>query len=594
MAQTLYNKIRPTTFSGLVGQEAVKKPLVKESTNDRWFRVKMFYGVRGTGKTTIARTVVMAANCTNRLPNGDPCGNCVNCRSILEGTTQDFVELDASSNNSVDDVRGLIEQMSYAPRTLRYRSYIIDEFHMMSTAAFNALLKTLEDLPETALVILCTTEFEKVPETLKSRSQKLEFNRLSTQLISEHLEKVAAAEGIRITSEACAMIARRSDGVMRSALVDLETLADPNDTVTGETVAEAFGITEDQSKFSFLRDFVSLNEAGCISAIAEYERRGKNPATLVNELMEALKDVAIFVNKGKIVASDEYIGKLAAFNEFSLRRLSNASMLLNDMREPLRFDPSIKTFYSVVIKGIRELEKIDKLIAPVPVAVPVQAPAAAKAAPVTAPAAKAEEKTPVMEKKPQEKKPEAYLNELFDDDDDDNEIVMPEMKSATMSQPVAEPSPVIPIEQGFRAVTDDGVPFDPETGEIFQQAPAKKPGLKEKITGALGGWGVKKEAAPVIFEATSDTEEYPSFLKDDTGLTEVTMLKVYNCLKNACKANKALCYTLKQCKAKYSAKGLTLSAPDVMTLSTILMYQGAIFNGDQSMSECLETGVNIL
>ena len=215
--QALYRKYRPQTFDDVVGREAIVKTLKNQVRTGRIGHSYLLCGTRGTGKTTIAKIFARAVNCEN-TQDGNPCGECATCKAIADGANLNVVEMDAASNNGVDDIRNIIDEVSYSPTTGRFRVYIIDEVHMLSTAAFNALLKTLEEPPSYAIFILATTEPNKLPLTILSRCQRYDFGRLSTQTIADRLQYVCAQENIRIEEKAIHYLARRADGSLRDGL----------------------------------------------------------------------------------------------------------------------------------------------------------------------------------------------------------------------------------------------------------------------------------------------------------------------------------------------------------------------------------------
>ena len=224
MYQALYRKWRPQTFDEVIGQQHVTETLKNQIRNDRLSHAYLFIGSRGTGKTTCARILARAVNCEHPV-DGNPCGKCAACRGILDGTVLDVVELDAASNNSVDNVRALREEAVFSPASVKKRVYIIDEVHMLSTAAFNALLKILEEPPEHLMFILATTELHKVLPTILSRCQRFAFRRILPRDIEARLEYVAKQEKIDLKPEGAELLARLSDGALRDALSLLDQCA---------------------------------------------------------------------------------------------------------------------------------------------------------------------------------------------------------------------------------------------------------------------------------------------------------------------------------------------------------------------------------
>ena len=241
--QALYRKYRPLTFSDVVGQEQVTKTLQKELMDGKTVHAYLFTGTRGTGKTSCAKILARAVNCQNPV-NGDPCLHCEQCKSTLTDENTDIVEIDAASNNGVDSIRELRELINFAPANSKYRVYIIDEVHMLSSGAFNALLKTLEEPPAHVIFILATTEVHKLPATILSRCQRFDFRRIDSEKIAERIHYVADKEGLTVTDDAATLIASAADGGMRDALSILDLCASNNkniDETTVETVCSMAG-----------------------------------------------------------------------------------------------------------------------------------------------------------------------------------------------------------------------------------------------------------------------------------------------------------------------------------------------------------------
>ncbi len=240
MYKALYRKWRPTDFDGVCGQPQVTDILKYQVSSGKLSHAYLFCGSRGTGKTTCAKILAKAANCLSPV-NGNPCNRCSACRSINEGSATDVLEMDAASNNGVENVRDLKDEIIYAPAELKYRVYIVDEVHMMSASAFNALLKTLEEPPAYVLFILATTELSKLPATIVSRCQRFDFRRLSSQVLTGRLQEIAQAEGIALDTSGAQAIARLSEGGMRDAISLLELCASSRQQITDSLVYETVG-----------------------------------------------------------------------------------------------------------------------------------------------------------------------------------------------------------------------------------------------------------------------------------------------------------------------------------------------------------------
>ena len=265
MYRALYRKWRPQRFEDVVGQRAIVAALKNQVAAGRVGHAYLFTGVRGTGKTTCAKIFAKAVNCLDPQ-NGDPCGQCAVCRGIDDGSILDVVEMDAASNNGVDDIRDLRDETAYTPSTCRYKVYIIDEVHMLSTAAFNALLKTLEEPPAHVIFILATTEIQKVPATIRSRCQRYDFTRISPEDIAGRVAQVAGAEGLSLTEGAAGLIARLADGALRDALSILDTCAGVTSQIDETVVRQMAGVT-DRSYLFRMSDALSARDAA--SALAE-------------------------------------------------------------------------------------------------------------------------------------------------------------------------------------------------------------------------------------------------------------------------------------------------------------------------------------
>ena len=289
MYQALYRKWRPQTFDAVIGQEHVTETLKNQVRNDRLSHAYLFIGSRGTGKTTCARILARAVNCEHPV-DGNPCGECAACRGILDGTIMDVVELDAASNNGVDNVRALREEALFSPTAVKKRVYIIDEVHMLSTAAFNALLKILEEPPKHLMFILATTELQKVPATILSRCQRHSFRRIDAATLSTYLESIAAKEQMKLSHDAAELIARLAEGGVRDALslLDQCSAADPIDL---EAVYNTMGLAGNRRVAELLSGILAHDTEGTLRRFGAMWMDGKNPASLLSELSGLMRDV---------------------------------------------------------------------------------------------------------------------------------------------------------------------------------------------------------------------------------------------------------------------------------------------------------------
>ncbi len=284
MYRALYRKWRPQRFEDVVGQRAIVAALKNQVAAGRVGHAYLFTGVRGTGKTTCAKIFAKAVNCLDPQ-NGDPCGRCAVCRGIDDGSILDVVEMDAASNNGVDDIRDLRDETAYTPSICRYKVYIIDEVHMLSTAAFNALLKTLEEPPAHVIFILATTEIQKVPATIRSRCQRYDFTRISPEDIAGRVSQVAGAEGLALTEGAAGLIARLADGALRDALSILDTCAGVTGQIDEDVVRRMAGVTDRSYLFRMSDALAARDAASALAELAALRQQSVDVKRLTEELI---------------------------------------------------------------------------------------------------------------------------------------------------------------------------------------------------------------------------------------------------------------------------------------------------------------------
>lgn len=292
MYQALYRKWRPQTFDEVVGQKHITETLKNQVKTGRLSHAYIFIGTRGTGKTTCARILAKAVNCEDPV-DGNPCGKCAACRGITEGSVMDVVELDAASNNGVDNVRALREEAVFSPTTVKKRVYIIDEVHMLSLSAFNALLKILEEPPEHLMFILATTELQKVPATILSRCQRHSFRRIDTPEIAEYLEYIAKQEQLKLSHEAAELIARLAEGGVRDALSLLDQCS-ARQEIDVDAVYSAMGMAGNRRIAQLLSLVLEHKTPEALKSFASLWMDGKDPATLLGELAGLLRDSLMF------------------------------------------------------------------------------------------------------------------------------------------------------------------------------------------------------------------------------------------------------------------------------------------------------------
>lgn len=290
--QALYRKWRPRTFDDVVGQTHITETLKRQVATGRLSHAYLFTGTRGTGKTTCAKILARAVNCEHPV-DGNPCNQCDACRGIENGSILDVLELDAASNNGVDQVRALRDEAVYTPAAVRKRVYIVDEVHMLSTAAFNALLKILEEPPEHLMFILATTELHKVPATIKSRCQQFSFRRILPGDIAARLHYVAEQEGIQLTAEGASLLARLADGGLRDALSLLDQCAGTDGPVDEGRILDALGLAGNLESAKLMGMVADRDTQGALEDLARLYSGGKDVSTVLGELSALTRDLLI-------------------------------------------------------------------------------------------------------------------------------------------------------------------------------------------------------------------------------------------------------------------------------------------------------------
>ena len=338
MYQALYRKYRSQTFSQLVGQEVVAKTLKQAVEQEKISHAYLFSGPRGTGKTSVAKIFAKAMNCPNQV-NGEPCNNCYICQAVTEGSLEDVIEMDAASNNGVDEIREIRDKSTYAPSLARYKVYIIDEVHMLSTGAFNALLKTLEEPTQNVVFILATTELHKIPATILSRVQRFEFKSIRTQDITAHIHHILEKENISSEPDAVEIIARRAEGGMRDALSILDqalslTQGNALTTAISEEITGTISL-------SALDDYVAaLSQQDVSKALDSLNllfENGKSMTRFVTDLLQYLRDLLVVQTGGENTHhSPVFMDNLALSQESLFEMIRIATVSLADMKASLQ------------------------------------------------------------------------------------------------------------------------------------------------------------------------------------------------------------------------------------------------------------------
>ena len=338
MYQALYRKYRSQNFSQLVGQEVVARTLKQAVEQDKISHAYLFSGPRGTGKTSVAKIFAKAMNCPNQV-GGEPCNNCYICQAVTDGSLEDVIEMDAASNNGVDEIRDIRDKSTYAPSIAQYKVYIIDEVHMLSTGAFNALLKTLEEPTPNVVFILATTELHKIPATILSRVQRFEFKSIKTQDIRDHIFQILEKEGIDYETEAVEIIARRAEGGMRDALSILDqALSLTQEARLTTAVSEEITGTISLSALDYYVAALAQKDVpGALENLDLIFENGKSMARFVVDLLQYLRDILIVQAGGENTHhSDAFERNVALPQDVLFEMISLATRSLADIKASLQ------------------------------------------------------------------------------------------------------------------------------------------------------------------------------------------------------------------------------------------------------------------
>ncbi len=487
MYRALYRKWRPQRFEDVVGQRAIVTALKNQITADRVGHAYLFTGVRGTGKTTCAKIFAKAVNCLHPV-NGDPCGECEICRGIDNGSLLDVVEMDAASNNGVDDIRDLRDETAYTPSACRYKVYIIDEVHMLSTAAFNALLKTLEEPPAHVIFILATTEIQKVPATILSRCQRYDFTRIGPEDIARRVEYIAGEEKLELTPEGAELIARLADGALRDALSILDTCAGVTARIDADVVRRMAGVTDRSYLFRISDAIQAQDGAAALAQLAQLRQQSVDVKRLTEELIAHYRalmlaalpggqsllsgvspeEEALYLQKGPQLGQREAIRAIRALGT-ALEHMTRGSdqrieleLALFSLSEPPQTQP-VQIQPVQTVRPATPQPEAPRPFASAPAQPFVSAPAVQQAPPEPVPAP-----VPVTEEPPQPptlQEPAAPAQDFPPLPEEPpvqpEENVLPWDEPAPAAQPTPPPQPV-PLPEEIPAPMQDPVPAAPE------------------------------------------------------------------------------------------------------------------------------------
>lgn len=355
MYQALYRKYRSRTFDEVVGQDQVINSIKYQVKNSTVSHAYIFSGTRGTGKTSTAKILARAVNCEHPI-DGNPCNECETCKSILRGTNLDVVEMDAASNNGVDDIRDLREKAFYPPSTSKYKVYIIDEVHMLSKGAFNALLKILEEPPKHLIFILATTEIERVPQTILSRTQRYTFKRISIDTISKNISEILAKEGKSIDEAGIDLIAQMADGSMRDAVSLLDRVVAINDNnISYDKIIEVLGVTTEDTLFELATSILNSDASSIIMSVANLADDGKDMMVLIDGIVSFFRNILIAKNLSdprKIIRVRDMDRYVAIANAFSNSEILNIIKILSETKARSRYITNKRTMLEAALLEI--------------------------------------------------------------------------------------------------------------------------------------------------------------------------------------------------------------------------------------------------
>ncbi len=552
MYRALYRKWRPQVFSDVSGQSHITDTLMNEISSGRLSHAYLFTGSRGTGKTTCAKILAKAVNCLNPQ-NGSPCNECMICRGIDDGSILDVTEIDAASNNSVDNIRDLRDEVNFTPAAAKYRVYIIDEVHMLSSGAFNALLKTLEEPPEHVLFILATTEVQKLPATILSRCQRFDFRRIPPEDIAARLMTVAQNENLQLTEDAALLIARVSDGALRDALSILDQCAGYNEPITISTVSNAAGLLGKDYLFELSDAILNGDSSSVLSIIDRLHASSCDMERLMSELVNHFRNIMIakttrnpeklivctpdelerYVNNGKSITYGSVLHIMETLCKEASQLKYSAHQRAQTEATLIRLcSPALSTDPEAIVRRLDELESQLMLIKAQGITITTSQESESQPArevpkaPVTPREPVAESITPIVPSATTV--PQTDFDEIPSDEPPVKEDYSYVVEEPVQTEPAVEvsPTPVInntPVDTGIVTESDKAVPFAPWENTLNQLSKINRPLYPMLIGSTAYRAGntvfikAKNTAFPLMFSQKTHTESIAEALMRATG-----------------------------------------------------------------------------
>ncbi|MGN0526044.1 MAG: DNA polymerase III subunit gamma/tau [Acutalibacteraceae bacterium] len=500
MYRALYRKWRPQTFNDVYGQKHITETLKNEITAGRLSHAYLFTGSRGTGKTTCAKILAKAVNCLNPQ-DGSPCNECEICKGIDSGSILDVTEIDAASNNSVDNIRDLRDEVNFTPAAAKYRVYIIDEVHMLSSGAFNALLKTLEEPPAHVLFILATTEVQKLPATILSRCQRFDFRRIPPEDIAQRLKEVAEHEKLQLSDDAGLLIARVADGALRDALSILDQCAGYNEPITVETVGNAAGLLGKDYLFEISDAVLNQDSVAVLNIIDRLHASSCDMERLVSELVNHFRNLMLAktakspekfivatpdelerykvnaqkISYGTILYIMETLCKESSQLKYSSHQRAQTETMLIRL-----CSPALSTDNSAIIRRIDELESQLMLLKAQGVTVNTVTEPVNEAQAFAASSATIEEKTASEEVKTEEVEPEIPVDDSFGEPPAEEPTLRETAEDAAVYEKLKKEEKILAeppkkVDTGIVTDTDNAVPFVAWESTLNQLAKINRP-----------------------------------------------------------------------------------------------------------------------